>query len=263
MKRIIINLLVVLQIFCLSSCLTTKQTNLLREPGGDIPHYSVDILKEEYRVKVGDDLSIMLTFNPMDMQTAMLFRYFSTEGAGGNVSSNGPTPRSFPVAADGTIYFPYLGAVSVEGKTTLEIQQNLEKRINEGIAEDCFVKVSLGSRFYSVIGESGVGCYPIAKDQMTIYQALSQSRDILPYGDRKHIKIIRELDNTTIVKTFDLRTADIVNSEFYYIQPNDIIYVQPLGRKFIGINSFGAIFAMLSGIVSLGLVCYKAYTMIK
>jgi polysaccharide export outer membrane protein len=108
-----------------------------------------------------------------------------------------------------------------------------------------------------VIGESRVGRYPIAKEQTTIYQALAQSQDINPYGDRSKVKIIRQTDSGTVVKTFDIRSKDIINSEFYYIQPNDVIYIQPLGRQFWGIDSFGAIFAIISTVASIGLVIYN------
>ena len=253
MKRIIINVVIALQALFLVSCLTTGQTNLLQEPGAGIPSYpKIDAPVEEYRVKTGDQLTIMVTTNPLDRSTTQLFSYFSMM----NLSA-GANSRSFPVRIDGTIYFPYLGDIYVKGKTTLEIQQLLEKRFNESIADDCNVRVSIENRYYSVIGEAAAGRYPIIKEQMTIYQALAQSGGIKPFGDRKNVKIIRQMENGTMIKSFDLRSQDIVNSEFYYVQPNDIIYVQPLGRQFLGITSFGAVFAVVSTVVSLGLMIYN------
>ncbi len=257
MKRIIISTVVVLQVLLLTSCLTTKQTNLLQEPGGGVVSYpQVGAPMEEYRVKMGDQLTIMVTTNPLDVSTSQLFSYFSMMN--NSASGTDALTRAFPVKPDGTIYFPYLGDISVKGKTTLEIEQMIEKRINSGIADDCVVKVLLENRYYSVIGDAGVaGRYPIAKEQMTIYQALAQCSDVKPYGDRKNVKIIRQMDNGTMIKTFDLRSQDVVNSEFYYIQPNDIIYVQPLGRQFLGLNSFGAVFAVASTVISFGFMIYN------
>ena len=253
MKRIIINGVIVLQVLFLTSCLTTRQTNLLQKPGAGIPAYpKMDAPVEEYKVKIGDQLTIMVTTNPMDVSTTQLFSYFSVMNAG-----TGETSRGFPVKIDGTIYFPYLGDIYVKGKTTLEIQQLLEKRLNEGIAEDCFVRVFVENRFYSVIGEAKAGKYPIIKEQMTIFQALAQSGGIKSFGDRKHVKIIRQIEGATMIKSFDLRSQDIINSEFYYIQPNDIIYVQPLGRQFLGITSFGAVFAVVTTVISFGLMIYN------
>ena len=258
MKRIIINAGIMLQVLFLTSCLTTKQTNLFQKPGADVPSYpSINIPVEEYRIKSGDQLLIAITSNPMDQSTTKLFSYFSMttlnyEGGGEEGSS-----RSFPVTVDGAINFPYLGNIYVKGKTTLEIQHLIEKRLHENISEDCFVRVFLDNRYYSVIGEASTGKYPIAKEQMTIYQALAQSGEIRPYGDRRQVKIIRQMDGGTMIKAFDLRSKDIVNSEFYYIQPNDVIYIQPLGREFLGFSSFGAAFTVISTVISLGVMIYK------
>ncbi|MCL2649403.1 MAG: polysaccharide biosynthesis/export family protein [Candidatus Azobacteroides sp.] len=252
MKRIIINILIVSQILFFSSCLTTRQTNLLQKPGGSIPSYpKAEELPEEYRVKIGDQLKIVVATNPMDKLTTQLFGYFS------DFSSIGENRPGLPVHPDGTIYFPYLGNINVKGKTTLEVQQLLEKKINENIAEDCHVRVSLENRFYSIIGKAGVGRYAIPKEQMTIFQALAQSKDIQPYGDRTKVRIIRQVDTGTVIKSFDIRSRDIVNSEFYYVQPNDIIYVEPLSRQFWGISSLFSALAVTSTAMTIGFTLYN------
>jgi len=145
MKRIIIiSIAVVLQMLFLTSCLTTRQTNLLQKPGGGVPSYPpMSEPVEEYKVRMGDQLMIFLTINPMDVSTTQLFSFFSVINAVAGESS-----RSFPVKTDGTIYFPYLGDIYVRGLTTLEIQQLMEKLINENISSDCIVKVFLENRYY-------------------------------------------------------------------------------------------------------------------
>lgn len=242
----------------LPSCLTTKQTNLLQEPGGSIPTYPSVPELGEYRIKAGDELRVLISVPQDNESSAALFSLFSYSQSGG-VDGGGGRIRTLTVSPQGHIYFPYLGDIYVAEKTTLDIQNLLESKINTDllVGEGCIVHVSLANRFFSVIGESSSGRYPIAKEQLTIFQALSQSRDINPYGDRSKVKIIRESERGTVVKTFDLRSKDVVNSEFYYIQPNDVIYIQPLGRQFVGINSFGSIFAIVSTVASLGIMIYN------
>lgn len=257
MEKLKLTIVFSLLIFLLSSCLTTKQTNLLQEPGGSIPSYpSVEGIGE-YHIKSGDELVVRISVPAYNAAMASLFSLFSS----GRVSGDDATSRlsSFTVDPSGNIYFPYLGDISVKGKTTLEIQQQLEEKINREILADdgCIVHVSLGNRYFSVIGEARASRYPIAKEQLTIYQALSESQDINPYGDRSQVKIIRKTEEGTLIKTFDLRSTDIVNSDFYYIQPNDVIYIQPLQRQFWGINSFGAVFAIITTITSLGITIYN------
>lgn len=258
MKIIRITTLILLVAGLFSSCLTTKQTNLLKDPGGDIPHYPKVEAIGEYQIKPGDELLVQITSAGFDTRTEQLFSLFSSKNNSSNQSSDNRTKlRTLTVDPDGTVYFPYLGLIPVKDMTTSEIKQLLEDRLNKEITESCFVEVYLENRYFSVIGESRVGRYPIAKEQMTIYQALAQSQDINPYGDRSKVKIIRQTDSGTVVKTFDIRSKDIINSEFYYIQPNDVIYIQPLGRQFWGIDSFGAIFAIISTVASIGLVIYN------
>jgi polysaccharide export outer membrane protein len=267
MKQLKIIVVVCLQVLLFASCLTTKQTNLLQSPGGDIPVYPPEKEIGEYVIKSGDELNVRINMMGDNTKTEFLFNLFM----GGNYNINGGDNfntnsysqenklRSFSVSPEGNIYFPYIGLIQAAGKTTQDVQTELEMRINKEIlVEDaCLVYVQLNNRYFSVIGESNAGRYPIAKEQLTIYQALAQSRDIHPYGNRSKVKIIRRTLNGTVIHTFNLRSAGIVNSEFYYIQPNDVIYIQPLGRQFVGMNSFGSIFAFISTVSSLGILVYN------
>ena len=253
MKNKLLIGLLLFQAILFSSCLTTQQTNLLREPGGSIPAYPKVQGIGEYRIKPGDELNVQISV--FDTPTAQLFSLYA--GAGSSSMGSGWKIRMFTVSPQGNIYFPYLGEIYVKDKTTLEVQNILTNKLNTEISFQCSAIVALGNRFYSVVGESSTGNFAIEKEQTTIYQALSKSQDIGPYGNRSKVKIIRQTSSGTIVKTFDLRSADVVNSEFYYIQPNDVIYIQPLGRQFLGLSSFGALFAMVSTVISVGLSIYS------
>lgn len=237
-------------LFSLSSCLTTRQTNLLREDAPVGNGKGLEAIKE-YRVCPGDELYISVV--SLNQETNALFSSFSHGGSG---QDGGSRLSSFTVFPDGTIDFPYMESIHVKDKTTLEIKLMLEEKL-QVIAKDCAVQVSLGNRMFSVIGESGVGTHGIIKEKTTIYEALALAGDIQPYGDRAKVKIIRQISNGTIVKTFDVRSQSLVNSEYYYIQPNDVIYIQPMGRQFWGIDSFGAVFAFISTLSSIGVMIYS------
>jgi polysaccharide export outer membrane protein len=256
MKPLKFTAIACLQLLLLTSCLTTRQTNLLQQSGGDITTYPRVDDRGEYIIKPGDELIVQITVAMDNVKTRYLFNLFT--GYSSNYSDDNKL-NTFSVSPEGDIYFPYIGSLYVAGKTTHDIQTELETKINRDFlkGESCLVYVGLSNRYFSVIGESSAGRYPIAKEKLTIYQALSQSKDIRPYGDRSQVKIIRRTLSGTVIKTFDLRSAGIVNSEFYYIQPNDVIYIQPLGRQFWGMNSFGAVFAFISTLSSLGVLVYN------
>jgi Periplasmic protein involved in polysaccharide export len=242
----------------LSSCLTTHQTNLLQDPEGGIPSYPQAEAIKDYLIKPGDELKVRISVAKESAKTETLLNLFSSYNNYAESEQN--KIRTLTVSPQGNVYFPYLGDIAVSGKTTLEIQEELQLQINQRLITDeaCIVIVTLENRYFSVIGESSAGRYPIAKEQLTIFQALSQSKDVNPYGNRTEVKVIRQTENGACqVRTFDLRSSDIVNSEYYYVQPNDVIYIKPLGRQFWRVNSFGSGFVIVSMLVNLGLIVYK------
>jgi polysaccharide export outer membrane protein len=94
---------------------------------------------------------------------------------------------------------------------------------------------------------------------MSIYQALAQSGTITLYGNRKNVKIIRQTaSGGTEVKNFDLRSQDIVNSDYYYIQPNDVIYIEQMQRRFWGgITSFSSVFGFVTSMIGMATLIIK------
>lgn len=87
------------------------------------------------------------------------------------------------------------------------------------------------------------------KTSMTIFEALAIGSSLGPYADRSKVSIIRQTDSGSKTKTFDLRSKDIIDTEFYYIQPNDVIYVPQLKRKFLGsTTSFAGAFGLITSL---------------
>ena len=99
------------------------------------------------------------------------------------------------------------------------------------------VEVNIVRRNFSVISDHGSGTFSLTKEKVTIFEALAMAGDIGDFGDRSKVRIVREIEGQTQVKVFDVRSEDIVNSEFYYIEPNDVIYIQRIKGQSFGINS--------------------------
>jgi polysaccharide export outer membrane protein len=161
------------------------------------------------------------------------------------------------VYSDGTISIPYIGRVEVQNLTVLEAKKVIGDKFKK-INPDASVDVTLRNRVFFVLGEAGSRMIFMNSMRMNIYQALSQSGVISTYGDRKNVKIVRQTATGTEVKTFDLRSKDVVDSDYYYIQPNDVIYVQQMQRKFWGsITSFSSIFGFITGMLGMVTLVYK------
>lgn len=237
-------------IFCLlammmASCVTSKRVNLLQQAGKHgIPHYADTLTYEDYELRTGDRLYIYVY--SVDER---INKMFNASGSGlsnsmmrQNNAGGGYDLYTYLVLEDGTIDFPMVGKVAVHGMTTREVKQALEKELSTfvksyGDFQMMSVEVNIVSRRFSVISDRGSGTFSIPKEKVTIYEALAMAGDIGDFGDRSKVRIVREKEGVTEVKTFDVRSDDIIHSEFYYIEPNDVIYIQRIKGQSFGINS--------------------------
>ena len=261
------NILIFAVVVLMASCVTSKKVNYLQEPTkhNKIPSYADTIDFEEYKLRTGDRLYIYvysLDENIMHMYNA---------GGGQSRSqmmqqmqySGGRTTNelySYLIDKEGFIDFPTIGKVQVAGLTTREAKRLMEEQLSSLLKEipgyaTISVEVTVMQRTFSLIGVKS-GRYPIDKEKMTIFEALALMGNLQTYSDRSRVKIIREINGETVIKTFDLRSKDIINSEFYYVQPNDIIYVRELTGKAFGITSAGAGVAVVSATLSFGIFVY-------
>jgi len=138
-----------------------------------------------------------------------------------------------------------------QARTTLnEATKVIEKRF-KALIPDAVVKLSLSNKTFTIFGDAGSGIFPIYKEKLTIFQALSMSGDFNETSDRKHIRIIRDTDKGTQILDFDIRPKSIIDSKYYYIYPNDIIYVQREFSSFYKVNSYSALLGVITFSLSL------------
>lgn len=239
-------LLIILLPLLLASCVTSRKVNLMQEAGKHkIPSYADTLSYEDYQVRVGDRMYIYVY--SIDERVSQMF---NSSGHGINASQMRQNNMggsydlyTYLVLEDGTIDYPMVGKVPVRGKTTREIKLLLEKELAGYIANSyteyqvVSVEVNIVRRSFSVISDHGSGTFTIQKEKVTIYEALAMAGDIGDFGDRSQVRIIRETEGKTQIKVFDIRSKDIINSEFYYIEPNDVIYIQRIKGQSFGINS--------------------------
>lgn len=249
------------------SCVTSRKVNYMQEPGKHkIPSYADTLNFEEYKVRPNDRLYIYvysLDENVMKMYNAGSSAQSRSQMQQQMMSSGGRNTNelyTYLVDEEGFIDFPTLGKIHVAGLTTRETKQKMEEELSSLLKEipgysTISVEVNIMQRSYSLIGVQS-GRYPIQKEKLTIFEALAQMGNLQTYSDRSRVKIIREINGETTIREFDLRSKDIINSEFYYIEPNDIIYVRELTGKAFGITSAGAGVAVVSATLSFGVFVY-------
>lgn len=157
---------------------------------------------------------------------------------------------SYRVYTDGTIDLPFIDSIKVVGLTLNEAAKVIETRFKE-IIPDATIKLSLANKTFTVLGDIGSGIFPIYKDKLTIFQALAMSGDFNEESDRRHIRIIRETDAGTRIMEFDIRPKSIIDSKYYYVYPNDIIYVRREFSSFYKVNNYNSLLGVVTFSLSL------------
>lgn len=254
----------------MASCVTSKRVNLMQEAGKNgIPQYTDTLSYEDYQLRIGDRIYIYVysvderinkMFNASGSGVSSHMMRQSTGGTGYDL-------YTYEVRDDGTIDFPMVGDVLVRGLTTREVKRAIENELssfvkNYGDYQMISVEVNIVSRRFSVISDRGSGTFSIPKEKITIFEALAMAGDIGDFGDRSQVRIVREKEGVTDIKTFDVRSKDIINSEFYYIEPNDVIYIQRIKGQSFGINSVTTTISVVATTLAFGGFVYGLVTRI-
>ena len=225
------------------SCYSYRDTALLQGHHGDISTYQPQTY-ENYKIRVNDELIYRLI--TIDQE-------FSNLISGGMMSTQNMI--TYRVYADGTIDLPFLNRIPVEGLTINEAERVIETRMRE-VIPDVNIKLTLSNKSFTIIGDISTGIFPIYKEKMTVFQALAMSGDLMQSGDRKHIRILRTTNEGTRILEFDIRPAKIIESEYYYIYPNDIIYVQRSKSSFFKVNSLSGFLCLINTTITLFATVY-------
>lgn len=194
---------------------------------------TIDRAERDYAVQPKDRLFIRVTSYNSEVTE---FFNLNSRGAGQGGVSMGASAllMSYYVNESGYVEIPLLDSVKVADLTIPQIQDSLQKAIRHQVS-DAFVIVALANYQVTVMGEVGSeGIVSGAQNRMTIFDAIAQSGGVSEFGDRKNIRIVRKIGNEVNIAYVDITARDIISSEYYYLNPNDIIYVQQLkGKTFL------------------------------
>jgi len=231
MKRYFLIIVLVISVLA-SSCIPHKDTIYLQNKNTALD--SLQIITETqmaYRVQIYDILSIIV--KALDQENVQIIN----PAGEGNLNATGQESAyfsGFTVDLHGDIRIPTLGKIKVLGYTTEEIEQMIEKKLlDEQFKEtaNIFVTVKLSGFRYTTMGEIGSGTKTLYQERVNIFEAIANSGGILVTGDLKDVLIIRQYPQGQKIHHLDLTDVNVMKSQYYYIQPNDLIYVKPLKQK--------------------------------
>ena len=196
----------------------------------------VDLNKQsafyDARIMPKDQLDIKVyTISPEASAPFNMSSVSVTSAGQGTSSTSGGGSQNYLVSNDGTINFPVLGRIKVTGLTKEECENMILEKIRPYMApsEEPVVTVRQANYTITVLGEVGSpGSIQVSREKINIYEALAMAGDMTVYGHRDRVKLFREnADGTRELHMLDLSDANIMNSPYFYLQQNDMIYVEP------------------------------------
>lgn len=189
-------------------------------------------------IQEGDQLQILVSaFDDIAVRPFNLNSMVRTGNSDGSGGVN--TPSEYIVNSGGSIIFPVLGTVYCKGMTKTQLKEDLENRLKRYLT-DPLVTITLTNFNISVLGEvKSPGQKTSPTEKLTIFQGIALAGDLTYDANRTNVKLIRtsETTGTDEVVSLDLSEASIFNSPYYYLQQNDILYVEPDRNKQVSVNN--------------------------
>ncbi len=232
-------LIIILSCIIVSSCIPHKDTIYLQNKenaANDTIPYNLSEVQKPYRVQIDDILNIRIKV--LDQDNIQIFNPINQDGNLNASSAERAYFDGFTVDIHGNIRIPTLGRFNVLGYTAEDIEKMIEKKLlDEQFKEtaNIFVTVKLAGLRYTTNGEiNRPGTITLFKERVNIFEAIANAGEIPVTGNKKDVLVIRQYPQGQKIHHLDLTDVNVMRSPFYYIQPNDMIYVKPLKQKSIG-----------------------------
>ena len=188
---------------------------------------------KNYEVKMQPDDLLMIIVSSTDMEAAMPFNLESvlTPRVNGQADMGQRQVQMYLIDKEGNIEFPVLGTLKIGGLTKTEFVTSLKDKLKKYL-KDPVINIRLMNFKVSVQGEvNRPGVVTSVTERLTLPEAISLAGDLTIYGKRNNIVVIRENQGVKEVKRIDITKSDFINSPYYYLQQNDLIYVEPNGAR--------------------------------
>lgn len=211
--------LIILLCFAFVSCETSKKTSYLQNVA-DKSIYKKESTPD-IKFRTNDVLSIIVSSRKPEMSEPF------------NLPAVSRTTSGYLVDMEGYIDFPVLGKIKVSGLSRAQLTEELKQRlISEDLIPDPIITIEILNFQISVLGEVvGPGTFIVTSDRITILQALGKAGDLTIYGKRDNVLVQREENDVIVYHRVDLRYSNLIYSPVYYLQQNDVVYVESTNAR--------------------------------
>ena len=228
MRKIFVRLsiLLVLLVVSAASCSTYKKINYIQDAQLDTA--LTMIANQGILIQPMDMISIVVSSRDPELARIYNLPVVTYQaGSESSVSNFNQCLIGYSVDNDGNIQFPELGTIHVAGLNRWQLAELIREKLSS-LVKDAVVTVQFMNFKISVTGEvTSPGVFDISGDKITIFEAISLARNLTIYGRRDGVYVIREQNGSRTIYQVDLRTVDMFNSPAYYLQQNDVVYVEP------------------------------------
>ena len=221
-----------------ASCVPQKKMLYLKDAQMLGENQSINYVNDRsvnYKLQPGDNLYIRFV-NISDAQSAASL---SGELNRTQLTSDASIYlQSYTLDEEGCIELPLMGRVELQNLTVDEAKNVLQTELDKYINQTTII-VKMSNFNLTVLGEvTHPGMYKIYQSQINLFEAISLAGNMTSFAKNDEVKIIRQTDNGSEIVTVDMGSADILSSPYYYLKPNDIVYVEPLKIKQWGFTAF-------------------------
>ena len=264
MKNTIPVLLIGLFLFVASSCVKNRKIIYLQNLEGNVPIQDDEMIPyelPEYKLQYNDIIDVQVQTAEDMIKDGFNSKTSTTSGnvlgqvaqAGGDIYYM----TGYSVNKSGNVRIPIIGEVHVMDKTIEETRETIEEKLRQFVTSELFVKVKLGGIRFSTLGEfRRPGKYVVLQDRMTIFEAVAQSGDLTTVAKRDELLLIRQYPDGSKIHRINLNDRNIIHSPYYFIQPNDQIYAEPMKIRELGTgqNASQSLALIISSVTAVALV---------
>ena len=252
-----IGLMVILGALVLSSCVPQKKMLLLKDMEMVNETSSVEYQNErtlDYKIQPGDNLYIRAT-SIIDEKTSVSL---NGDNRSNYMSSDASIYlNSYTVNKEGFIDYPLTGLVEVKNLTVEQAKNKLQDELSKYVKETALM-VKLSNFDVTIIGEvARPGKYKIYQSEIGLLEALALAGNVTSFAKTETVKLVRRTDNGSEIIVLNVGEADILSSPYYYLKPNDILYIEPLKIKQWGFTTFP--YSTVISLISLGFTAFTLY----
>lgn len=227
-KKLILPVVAMAISFCLGSCSSTKNVAYFQNSSDVV----LDGSKVLYDARIMPKDLLTITVSTTDPEAAIPFNMTVQTSVNRTASTTSqPTLQNYLVDNEGYIEFPRIGRVHLGGLTKSEAENVILEKIMPYMSESerPIVTVRMINYKISVLGEvARQGMYTVTNEKINILEALAMAGDMTIYGVRDNVKLIREdAMGQKSIHVLNLNDANLINSPYYYLQQNDVVYVEP------------------------------------